>query len=132
MTERGDAEFGPTHCLLRSPGVLVGEARGGDSSVVRVYPNFSAVSRYALMAMEDRLSEIGVRKRRRRGEGSEFQQLREYREKTSPANRLARHRPRAQTYFARISGRTRSVRAVHARLRWAYARRMTLSHLTRP
>tara|TARA_B100000676_G_scaffold312771_1_gene388834 strand:- start:2232 stop:3551 length:1320 start_codon:yes stop_codon:yes gene_type:complete len=80
-TERGNAEFGPTHCLLRSPlGFWWRKLAAGDSSVVRVYPNFSAVSRYALMAMEDRLSEIGVRKRRRRGEGSEFQQLREYRE----------------------------------------------------
>jgi uncharacterized protein (DUF58 family) len=80
-TERGDAEFGKTHCLLRSPlGFWWRKMAAGNRSVVRIYPNFSAVSRYALLAMEDRLSEIGVRKRRRRGEGSEFQQLREYRE----------------------------------------------------
>jgi uncharacterized protein (DUF58 family) len=44
-----------------------------------VYPNFSAVAKYALMATDNRLSQMGVRKRRRRGEGLEFHQLREYR-----------------------------------------------------
>jgi len=47
---------------------------------VRVYPNFAAVSKYALLATEERLSQIGVLKQRRRGQGSEFHQLREYRQ----------------------------------------------------
>ncbi|MEM7404213.1 MAG: DUF58 domain-containing protein [Pseudomonadota bacterium] len=80
-TSRGDAHFPGIDLLLRSPfGLWWRKERVGEAALVRVYPNFSAVSRYALLAMEDRLSEIGVRKRRRRGEGSEFQQLREYRE----------------------------------------------------
>jgi uncharacterized protein (DUF58 family) len=78
---RGDAHFGQVHCVLRSPlGLWWNKTLCGEPALIRVYPNFSAVSRYALLAMEDRLSEIGVRKRRRRGEGSEFQQLREYRD----------------------------------------------------
>lgn len=80
-TTRGDAHFDRLHCLMRSPlGLWWKKSLCGGSTLIRVYPNFSAVSRYALLAMEDRLTELGVRKRRRRGEGSEFQQLREYRE----------------------------------------------------
>lgn len=46
---------------------------------VRVYPDFAAVAKYALFATDHRLSRIGIRERRRRGEGLEFHQLREYR-----------------------------------------------------
>lgn len=48
-------------------------------SEVRVYPNFAEVSRYALLASDNRLSQLGIRQRRRRGSGLEFHQLREYR-----------------------------------------------------
>jgi uncharacterized protein (DUF58 family) len=47
---------------------------------VRVYPNFAEVSKYALLASDNRLSQLGIRQRRRRGSGLEFHQLREYRE----------------------------------------------------
>ena len=45
-----------------------------------MYPNFRAVSRYALLAAANRAGELGVRRRPRRGEGLEFHQLREYRQ----------------------------------------------------
>ena len=54
--------------------------RVGEPSVLRVYPNFAALSGYALFATDNRLSQIGVLQRRRRGEGLDFDQLREYRE----------------------------------------------------
>lgn len=47
---------------------------------VRVYPDFAAVARYALLATDNRLSQLGIRRRQRRGEGLEFHQLREYRQ----------------------------------------------------
>ena len=46
---------------------------------MKVYPNFAAVAKYALLATDQRLSQLGVLKKRRRGEGLEFHQLREYR-----------------------------------------------------
>ncbi len=46
----------------------------------RVYPNFAAVSHLALLATDNRLSQLGIMKKRRRGEGQDFHQLREYRE----------------------------------------------------
>lgn len=45
-----------------------------------VYPNFAAISQYALLATQNHLSQLGIRKIRRRGEGMDFNQLREYRE----------------------------------------------------
>lgn len=49
-------------------------------SETRVYPNFAAVAQYALMATDHHLSHMGILKKRRRGEGQDFHQLREYRE----------------------------------------------------
>jgi uncharacterized protein (DUF58 family) len=49
-------------------------------SEVKVYPNFAAVAQYALMATDNHLSNMGIMKKRRRGEGQDFHQLREYRE----------------------------------------------------
>lgn len=49
-------------------------------SEVKVYPNFAAVAQYALMATDNHLSHMGIMKKRRRGEGQDFHQLREYRE----------------------------------------------------
>lgn len=49
-------------------------------STVKVYPNFAEVANYALLASDNRLSQLGIRLRRRRGSGTEFHQLREYRE----------------------------------------------------
>ena len=45
----------------------------------KVYPNFHAVARYALLSAERRSGQLGVHQQRRRGEGLEFFQLREYR-----------------------------------------------------
>ena len=47
---------------------------------MRVFPNFAAVRKYAQLATSHHLSQLGIHKKRRRGEGMEFHQLREYRE----------------------------------------------------
>ncbi len=49
-------------------------------SEVKVYPNFAAVAQYALLAVDNHLSHMGIMKKRRRGEGQDFHQLREYRQ----------------------------------------------------
>ncbi len=49
-------------------------------SETNVYPNFAAISHYALLATDNNLSQMGIIKKRRRGEGQYFHQLREYRE----------------------------------------------------
>lgn len=82
---RGEAGFAPAELRLRSPLRLWQVARrAGEASRVRVYPNFQALARYTLLATDNRLSQIGVLQVRRRGEGMEFQQLREYRQGDAP------------------------------------------------
>ena len=49
-------------------------------SDVRNYPNFSSVMKYSLLATDQRLNQMGILKKRRRGEGLDFHQLREYRD----------------------------------------------------
>ena len=49
-------------------------------SEVRNYPNFSSVMKYSLLATDQRLNQMGILKKRRRGEGLNFHQLREYRD----------------------------------------------------
>jgi uncharacterized protein (DUF58 family) len=79
--ERGDAAFGATALRIASPLSLWWKARiAGEAQTVRVYPDFSELTKFALLATDNRLSQIGVLQRRRRGEGLDFHQLREYRE----------------------------------------------------
>ena len=78
---RGELDFGSVEMRVRSLlGLWERRARRGAATRIRVYPNFAALSKYALLATDQRLSQIGVLQRPRRGEGLEFHQLREYRE----------------------------------------------------
>jgi len=80
-TQRGDHRFGPADLLLRQRGDLWRRRlASGAPQDVRVVPNFQAVARYAILALADQLGQIGIRVSRRRGEGLEFQELREYRD----------------------------------------------------
>ena len=78
---RGETQFERAEVRLFSPlGLWLIRRRAGAPSVVRVYPNFRALAKYTLLATDNRLSQIGVLQVRRRGEGMEFHQLREYRQ----------------------------------------------------
>ena len=79
--QRGDLKFDRIEIRLRSPLRLWQSARmTGETQTVRIYPNFSVLTRFAILATDNRLSQIGMLQRRRRGEGLDFHQLREYRE----------------------------------------------------
>ena len=80
-TGRGVYEFEPAHLRIYGPlGLVARQLRVGERQQVRVVPNFRAISRYALMAVADRMGNLGVRRLRRRGEGMEFDCLRDFRE----------------------------------------------------
>ena len=82
---RGEFSFASAELRLLSPLRLWQVARrAGGPSAVRVYPNFRALAGYTLLATDNRLSQIGVLQVRRRGEGLEFHQLREYRPGDAP------------------------------------------------
>lgn len=79
-SHRGDAQFQGVELVLRSPLGLWWQRRFLRlSEQVRVFPNFREISHYILLATDNHLSNIGVQRRQRRGEGSDFHQLREYR-----------------------------------------------------
>jgi uncharacterized protein (DUF58 family) len=78
---RGAFGMAGTEFLLDSPwGLWRERRRGGHEQALRVYPNFSEIAHYTLLATDNRLSQMGVRRRQRRGAGNEFHQLREYRQ----------------------------------------------------
>lgn len=78
--ERGDFTFAGTHLRFTGTfGLLHSTVTLGEPVSVRVYPDFAAVARYTLLATDNRLSQIGIRRRQQRGDGLEFRQLRDYR-----------------------------------------------------
>lgn len=83
--ERGPAHFAPAELWVRSPwrGWLF-KRRCGEPDDIRVYPNFRELVKYSLLATERRTPLLGIRRRPRRGEGSDFHQLREYRDGDTP------------------------------------------------
>ena len=78
--ERGEHHFGQIELRLTSPFRLWRyQCQTGEPATVRVFPNFARITQYTLLATDNRLSQLGVLRQRRRGEGSDFKQLREYR-----------------------------------------------------
>ncbi len=78
---RGEARFEPIAVRSGSPlGLWRRHDRYGVTQTIRVYPDFRAVMQYATLATAQHLRQIGIHRQRRRGEGLEFQQLREFRE----------------------------------------------------
>lgn len=77
---RGEWPFAPVQAWLESPrGLWRRDDRLGEPATVRVYPDFAAIARYIRLAADDRVALMGIHRRRRRGEGQTFFQLREYR-----------------------------------------------------
>lgn len=76
---RGDYAFGDV--ILRWPapwGLVVKQARIASAGHVKVYPNLSPARQEELLAQRNRLLQIGLRRTRLRGQGREFESLRDY------------------------------------------------------
>ena len=77
---RGVFRFAGCDLRLRSPWRMWrGLRRAPVADEVRVYPNFAPLARLAWVGAERASHVVGAHLQRRRGEGTEFQQLREYR-----------------------------------------------------
>ena len=76
---RGPVQFAPADLRVRT---ILGSCElllsAGVSESLRVYPNFAAVARYAWLASDNRLAEIGIKAAPQRGAGTDFKQLAEY------------------------------------------------------
>ena len=78
-TQRGKVVFEPAAIRVRSRlGLADLQLRIGVAQSVQVYPNFAALSRYAWLAGDRRLAEIGIKTYAARGAGTDFKQLGEY------------------------------------------------------
>jgi uncharacterized protein (DUF58 family) len=79
-TERGLKQFDSCQILLRSRlGLLDWNLCIGERESRRVFPNFEDQAAFAWLAGERRLTEMGIKSVRRRGSGTNFDQLVEYR-----------------------------------------------------
>jgi uncharacterized protein (DUF58 family) len=79
-TRRGEVVFAPAEARIRSRfGLCELGVRLGVAETRRVYPDFAEIARYAWLAGDRRLQEIGIKTFVQRGEGTDFKQLAEYR-----------------------------------------------------
>ena len=77
---RGDARFERATLRGRSPfGLWRYTAEVGEPATLRVHPNFAAMRHFDELVQRAHMREAGFKRVRRRGEGLEFHQLREYR-----------------------------------------------------
>jgi uncharacterized protein (DUF58 family) len=79
--KRGHFTF--EHCEINLPsplGLWSGKRLLDVTDHTRVYPDFARLYGGELLAVDNWLSQLGVRQRQRRGQGLEFHQLREFRE----------------------------------------------------
>ena len=78
---RGVLQLAKTHIQFKSPlGLWHIRYWAGETTSAKVYPDFVAIANYAILATENHTSQIGIKKKQRRGAGMEFHQLREYRQ----------------------------------------------------
>ena len=79
-TARGDARFDGVQLRLHSPWRLWRRSVvAGSPQPVRVFPNFAPLAKLALLGSEQASRAVGAHIRRRRGEGTDFHQMRDYR-----------------------------------------------------
>lgn len=78
-SRRGDALLDGLHLLVKSDLRLWRSVwQVPEQTVLKVYPDFQAISGYTLLAQDNNVSQFGIKHKPRRGQGMEFHQLREY------------------------------------------------------
>jgi uncharacterized protein (DUF58 family) len=78
-TKRGEYDFGKVNVFVKSPFSLVMRRyRFDEEMMAPVYPSYLQMRKYQLMAISNRLTEIGIKKIRRIGHSMEFEQIKEY------------------------------------------------------
>lgn len=77
--KRGEYHFGFVNALAFGPlGLASRRFRIAAERTVKVYPGFLQVRKYELLAIHNRLHELGIKKIRKIGHNLEFEQVREY------------------------------------------------------
>lgn len=77
--KRGEYKFGSLNIYASSPiGFLARRFKFQEDKLVPVYPSYLQLHKYEIMAISNRLSELGIKKVRRLGHNMEFEQIKEY------------------------------------------------------
>jgi len=77
--KRGEYNFGAVNVFVKSPvGLVERRYKFSQDITVPVYPSFIQMRKYELLAISNRLTEVGVKKIRRMGMNREFEQIKEY------------------------------------------------------
>jgi uncharacterized protein (DUF58 family) len=78
-TKRGEYEFGAVRVYVSSPlGIIRRRYTFEQNETLPVYPSFLQMRKYELVAISNRLSEVGIKKIRRLGQSMEFEQIKTY------------------------------------------------------
>ena len=78
-TKRGEYEFGNIHVYVQSPLQLIRRRYTfQQTTILPVYPSFLQMRKYELMAISNRLTDVGIKKIRRLGHSLEFEQIKNY------------------------------------------------------
>lgn len=77
--ERGEYQFGALNCYVSSAiGLVAKRYRFDSDKIVPVYPSYIQLRKYGLVAFNDKFKHFGLRKIRRIGHTTEFEQIKEY------------------------------------------------------
>lgn len=77
--QRGEYDFGAINIFVTSPLTFaVRRIVFKRHTVIPTYPSFQQLKRYQLLAFTNRLNETGVRRLRKLGSSTEFEQIKEY------------------------------------------------------
>ena len=78
-TSRGEYTFNDINVYVNGPLQLVKRRyRFAAQKTVKVYPSYMQMRRYQLLAVSNRLQEVGVKRIRKLGHSMEFEQIKEY------------------------------------------------------
>ena len=78
-TKRGVYSFGHVLVFVSSPiGMIQRRYALGQPCDVKVYPSYLMLTQYELLAISNNLTELGIKKIRRAGNNTEFEQIKDY------------------------------------------------------
>ncbi len=76
---RGEYKFGQSNVFVSTPlGFITRRIKGNNAQSTPVFPSFISMRKFELMGISNRLEEIGIKRIRKVGQHSEFDQVREY------------------------------------------------------
>jgi uncharacterized protein (DUF58 family) len=78
--KRGEYEFGKTNVFVSTPLSILNRrfTFNNTNLIVPVYPSFLNIRKFEFLAVTNRLTEVGIKRVRKVGQHSEFDQIKEY------------------------------------------------------